>query len=113
MRPKFERSLPSSVCTDPMGGRRQPACRTQASVAEQPGGSSNALPGWSEDMPTKLTPEIINAAILGFEEQKRHIDTQIAELRSLLLVARPSPLPRGVSEAQTAKDERRRSCPYR
>jgi hypothetical protein len=35
-------------------------------------------------MPTKLTPEIITAAILGFEEQKRHIDTQIAELRSLL-----------------------------
>ena len=36
-------------------------------------------------MPTqKLTPEIINAAILGFEEQKRHIDTQIAELRAML-----------------------------
>jgi hypothetical protein len=35
-------------------------------------------------MPTKLTPEIIAAAILGFEEQKRHIDTQIAELRFLL-----------------------------
>ena len=33
-------------------------------------------------MPTKLTPEIITDAILGFEEQKRHIDTQIAELRS-------------------------------
>ena len=36
------------------------------------------------DMPTKLTTEIITAAILGFEEQKRHIDTQIAELRALL-----------------------------
>jgi hypothetical protein len=36
-------------------------------------------------MPTqKLTPEIITAAILGFEEQKRHIDTQIAELRAML-----------------------------
>jgi hypothetical protein len=36
-------------------------------------------------MPTnKLTPEVINAAILGFEEQKRHIDTQIAELRAVL-----------------------------
>ena len=36
-------------------------------------------------MPThKLTPEIITAAIEGFESQKRHIDTQIAELRSIL-----------------------------
>jgi hypothetical protein len=35
-------------------------------------------------MPTKLTPEIINAAILGFEGQKRHIDAQIAELRAML-----------------------------
>jgi len=35
-------------------------------------------------MPTKLTPEIITAAILGFEEQKRHIDTQISELRAML-----------------------------
>src|ERR1017187_7092350 len=35
-------------------------------------------------MPTKLTPEIITAAILGFEEQKRHIDTQIAGLRAVL-----------------------------
>ena len=33
---------------------------------------------------TKLTPEIIAAAILGFEGQKRHIDKQIAELRALL-----------------------------
>jgi hypothetical protein len=31
-----------------------------------------------------LTPEIIAAAIIGFEQQKLHIDTQIAELRSLL-----------------------------
>ena len=35
-------------------------------------------------MPTKLTPEIITAAILGFEEQKRHIDTKVAELRAVL-----------------------------
>src|SRR5580704_1405314 len=32
----------------------------------------------------KLTPEIIIAAIDGFESQKVHIDSQIAELRSLL-----------------------------
>ena len=37
------------------------------------------------DMPIqKLTPEIIAAAILGFEEQKRHIDSKIAELRAVL-----------------------------
>src|ERR1035441_1955839 len=35
-------------------------------------------------MPTKLTPEIISAAILGLEEQKRHIDANIAELRAIL-----------------------------
>src|ERR1035438_9302271 len=35
-------------------------------------------------MPKQLTPEIINAAIVGFEQQKLHIDAQIAELRSLL-----------------------------
>ena len=37
------------------------------------------------DMPTqKLTAEIINAAIEGFESQKRRIDAQIAELRAML-----------------------------
>ena len=36
-------------------------------------------------MPThKLTPEIINAAIEGFEQQKLRIDAQIAELRAML-----------------------------
>jgi hypothetical protein len=35
-------------------------------------------------MPTKLTPEIISAAILGFDEQKRHVDANIAELRAML-----------------------------
>ena len=36
-------------------------------------------------MPThKLTNDIINAAILGFESQKQRIDTQIAELRQML-----------------------------
>ena len=39
----------------------------------------------AEDMPiTKLTPEIITAAILGFEEQKRHIDSQISGLKAML-----------------------------
>jgi hypothetical protein len=36
------------------------------------------------DMTTKLTPEIITAAIEGFESQKRRIDEQIAELQALL-----------------------------
>jgi hypothetical protein len=37
------------------------------------------------DMPKqKLTPEILAAAILGFEEQKRHIDSKIIELKSML-----------------------------
>ena len=35
-------------------------------------------------MPTKLNHEIVAAAILGFEEQKRHIDLQISELRPVL-----------------------------
>ena len=32
----------------------------------------------------RLTPEMITAAILGFEEQKRHINSQIGELRAML-----------------------------
>jgi hypothetical protein len=46
-------------------------------------------------MPTKLTPEVITAAILGFEEQKRHFDTKIAELRAGLSggAAEPSDAP--------------------
>jgi len=35
-------------------------------------------------MPPKLTPEIITAAIEGFEAQKTRIDGKIAELRALL-----------------------------
>jgi hypothetical protein len=32
----------------------------------------------------QMTQEIIRAAIAGFEEQKRHIDDEIAELRAML-----------------------------
>ena len=35
-------------------------------------------------MPKMLTHEIITAAIAGFEAKKQEIDTQIAELRSML-----------------------------
>jgi hypothetical protein len=33
----------------------------------------------------RLTNEVVAAAILGFEEQKRRIDAQIADLRAMLL----------------------------
>ena len=35
-------------------------------------------------MPKQLTPEIISAAIDGFEQQQLRIDIQIAELRAML-----------------------------
>jgi hypothetical protein len=37
-----------------------------------------------EYMRQKLTPQIISAAISGFEQQKAQIDVQIAELRAML-----------------------------
>jgi len=41
-------------------------------------------------MPTpKLTVEILNAAIEGFESQKRRIDAQIAEIRQMMDGSRP------------------------
>jgi len=46
----------------------------------------------STPMPIKLTNQILDAAILGFEEQKRQIDSTISELRAMLsggLVRRP------------------------
>jgi len=42
-------------------------------------------------MPPKLTPEIITAAIVGFEAEKKRIDDQIAELRGLLTSGAPEP----------------------
>ena len=59
-------------------------------------------------MPTqKLTTEIINAAIDGFESQKQRIDSQIAELRQLLgaesveavVTSSPATRKRGMSAA--------------
>jgi predicted transposase YdaD len=44
-------------------------------------------------MPTpKLTNEVVVAAILGFEEQKRKIDAQIADLRQMLTEGPTIPL---------------------
>jgi len=40
-------------------------------------------------MPVKLTPEVITAAIEGFEAQTQRIDAQIAELRAMLNGAQP------------------------
>ena len=43
-------------------------------------------------MPTqRLSPAVIEAALLGFEEQKKRIDLQIAELRQLRDGNRPEP----------------------
>jgi hypothetical protein len=42
-------------------------------------------------MSIKLTPEIIAAAIQGFEAQKQHLDAQIAELRAMLNGSQPVP----------------------
>ena len=42
-------------------------------------------------MPKQLTPQLIEAAIKGFEAQKAEIDAQIAELRSMLPGSRTSP----------------------
>ena len=58
-------------------------------------------------MPThKLTPEIITAAIEGFEQQKRRIDTQIAELRAMLPGGAPHwQPPLESSKRQTTKIE--------
>jgi hypothetical protein len=40
------------------------------------------------DMPQKLTVEIINAAIAGFEQQKDRIEQRIADLRAMLPAGR-------------------------
>jgi hypothetical protein len=52
----------------------------------------------------KLTSEIINAAIVGFEQQKLHIDAQIAELRAMLDGGRTEP----VATPEVPKGKRRK-----
>jgi hypothetical protein len=61
-------------------------------------------------MPTKLTSEIITAAIQGFAEQKRHIDGQIAELRAMLSgpPAEPAATPDGAEPKRRVSSAARR-----
>ena len=50
---------------------------------------------YTKDMP-KFTPDILTAAIEGFEAQKRQIDAQIAALKQMLnpgAAAEPAPAP--------------------
>jgi hypothetical protein len=42
-------------------------------------------------MPTKLDNDILAAAIEGFEDQKKRIDEQIAEIRQLMTGSRAAP----------------------
>ena len=54
-------------------------------------------------MPTKLNPEIIAAAIDGFESQKNRIDAQIGELRVMLNGKHPAS-----AASEPAKRKRRK-----
>src|ERR1700722_1047225 len=56
-------------------------------------------------MPTRLTDDMIEAAILGFEEKKRRIDAQVAELRTMLS---GSPAPAAASAAPETDGRPRR-----
>ena len=56
-------------------------------------------------MPPKLTTEIITAAILGFEENRRNIDSKIAELRAMLPGGSPEP---AIAETTGAAPQRKR-----
>ena len=73
-------------------------------VSSAKGGVSIILTG----MPTKLKPEIIAAAIAGFEEQKKRLNAQIAELRQMLNPSTPdgtapTPVRRRISAAGRAR----------
>jgi DNA-binding protein HU-beta len=60
-------------------------------------------PERTSHMPTNLTPQIINAAIVGFEQEKLRIDTQIAELRAMLDGGSTKPTLSARPEAPTVK----------
>src|SRR5260370_31850398 len=69
-------------------------------------------PERTSHMPTNLTPEIINAAIVGFEQQKLRIDTQIAELRAMLDGGSTKPAPAAAPDPPTL-NRRKFSAPAR
>jgi hypothetical protein len=58
-------------------------------------------------MPSKLTTQILTAAIAGFEEQKKRLNAQIAELRQMLSPSTtdnaPAPKRRRMSAAARAR----------
>src|ERR1017187_4844297 len=54
-------------------------------------------------MPTKLSNEIITAAIEGFEAQKTRIDAQIAELQAVLTGASTAPAAKPESPTRKRK----------
>ena len=56
------------------------------------------------EMPSKFTPELIAAAIAGFEEQKKRLDAKIADLRQMLTPASNDKAPAGLGK----KKRRRR-----
>jgi hypothetical protein len=58
-------------------------------------------------MPQKLTTEIMEAAIAGFEAQKHRIDQQIAELRQLMSGGVPAP---EVTATPTGRPRRKMSA---
>src|SRR6266852_3915777 len=60
-------------------------------------------------MPQKLSPEIIIAAIAGFEAQKDHIEARIAEIRSMLDGGRSEP----AATTETVKPRKKRSAAVR
>jgi hypothetical protein len=62
---------------------------------------------YKTSMPTKLNTEIVAAAIAGFEQQKKRLDAQIAELRNML-----SPVVAG-ADTPARKERRRMSAAAR
>jgi hypothetical protein len=61
------------------------------------------------DMPQKLTPEIMIAAIAGYEAQKSHINSRIVEVRSMLDGGRTAP----TALSETTKPRKKRSLAVR
>jgi hypothetical protein len=64
----------------------------------------------NDHMPSKLTNEMIEAAILGSEEQKRRIDVQIAELRAMLSDAPVGPAAESATPTPTGRPRRKVSA---